>query len=139
MNTLIKQATDKKDRYAPVNHKQISIGDIVLVKDDGYKPINYPMGIAKEVFKNINGEVTAAKVLKGKTNEITKRHVTSLIPLLRKESDEDAVASDDDDEDAVASKEEAPGMDVSRKRPLRKAAEISRQKFKSILNDDISD
>ncbi|XP_066981068.1 uncharacterized protein [Macrobrachium rosenbergii] len=149
MNTLIKQATDKKDRYAPVNHKQISIGDIVLIKDDGYKPVNYPMGIVKEVFKNINGEVTAAKVLKGKTNEITKRHVTSLIPLLRKESDEDAVASDDDDEDAVASddddedavasKEETPSMDVSRKRPLRKAAEISRQKFKSILNDDISD
>ncbi|XP_064116582.1 uncharacterized protein LOC135222425 [Macrobrachium nipponense] len=139
MNTLIKQATDKKDRYAPVNHKQISIGDIVLIKDDGYKPVNYPMGIVKEVFKNINGEVTAAKVLKGKTNEITKRHVTSLIPLLRKESDEDTVASDDDDEDAVASKEEIQGMDVSRKRPRRKAAEISRQKFKNILNDDISD
>ncbi|XP_068213892.1 uncharacterized protein [Palaemon carinicauda] len=133
MNTLIKQATDKKDRYVPVNHKQISIGDIVLIKDD------YPMGIVKEVFKNINGEVTAAKVLKGKTNEITKRHVTSLIPLLRKESDEDAVGSDDDDEDAVASKEEIPGMDVSRKHPQRKAAEISRQKFKTILNDDISD
>ncbi|XP_068225135.1 uncharacterized protein [Palaemon carinicauda] len=140
MNTLIKQATDKKDRYAPVNHKQISIGDIVLIKDDGYKPVNYPMGIVKEVFKNINGEVTAAKVLKGKTNEITKRHVTTLIPLLRKESDEDAVGSDDDDDDnAIASKEEIPGMDVSRKRPQRKAAEISRQKFKTILNDDISD
>ncbi|XP_068234314.1 uncharacterized protein [Palaemon carinicauda] len=40
MNTLIKQATDKKDRYAPVNHKQISIGDIVLIKEDGYKPVN---------------------------------------------------------------------------------------------------
>ncbi|XP_068245300.1 uncharacterized protein [Palaemon carinicauda] len=112
-NTLIKQATDKKNRYAPVNHKQISIGDIVLIKDDGYKPVNYPMGIVKEVFKNIHGEVTAAKVLKGKTNEITKRHVTTLIPLLRKESDEDAVGSDDDDDDdAVASKEEIPGMDV---------------------------
>ncbi|XP_068203538.1 uncharacterized protein [Palaemon carinicauda] len=36
MNTLIKQATDKKDRYTPVNHKQIGIGDIVLIKDDGY-------------------------------------------------------------------------------------------------------
>ncbi|XP_068207513.1 uncharacterized protein [Palaemon carinicauda] len=68
MNTLIKQATDKKDRYAPVNHKQIGIGDIVLLKDDGYKPVNYPMGIVKEVFKNINGKVTASKVLKGKTN-----------------------------------------------------------------------
>ncbi|XP_068219223.1 LOW QUALITY PROTEIN: uncharacterized protein [Palaemon carinicauda] len=74
---------DKTDRYKPVTHKIIEAGDIVLLKDPHTKALNYPLGIVKGVVKNDLGEVTNAQILKGKSGEVVKRHVTSLIPLLR--------------------------------------------------------
>ncbi|XP_068245280.1 uncharacterized protein [Palaemon carinicauda] len=83
LTTLINQAVDKTDRYKPVTHKIIEAGDIVLLKDPHTKALNYPLGIVKGVVKNDLGEVTNAQILKGKSGEVVKRHVTSLIPLLR--------------------------------------------------------
>ena len=82
MASLVNQAVSTKGRYKPVSHKTLQKGDVVLIKESYTKPINYPMGIVKEVVKNINDEVTGASVLKGKTREVVKRHVTTLIPLL---------------------------------------------------------
>jgi hypothetical protein len=80
--TLIKQAVDKKDRYKVVAHKTLSVGDIVLIKDGFSKPANYPMGIIRELKRNIKGEVTGVTVFKGSTRENVKRHVSQLILLL---------------------------------------------------------
>ena len=75
---LMNQAVDKKGRYVPVDQKSIKVGDLVLICEP--HTMNYPLGIIKKIFKNDLDEVTCAEVLKGKTNEITKKHVTSLIP-----------------------------------------------------------
>ena len=80
--TLMKQAINNKDRYRPVTHQKLSVGDIVLIKEENCKPMNFPMAIVKEVKSNINNEVTDAILMKGKTRELVKRHVTSLIPIL---------------------------------------------------------
>lgn len=98
---LIVQATDKLERYKPKPHKKLNVGDIVLIKEQSCKPYNYPMGIIKSLEFNSLGESTSAVLLKGKTKEITKRHVSTLIPLLSQEnSNEDTqvypnVESDD--------------------------------------------
>ena len=82
LTNLIYQATDDKSRYKPVRHEKLSPGDIVLIKEINSKPQFYPMGIIKSVEINDLGESTSAIILKGKTGELTKRHVTNLIPLL---------------------------------------------------------
>ena len=79
---LINQATDRNDRYKPIMHKSVQIGDIVMIKDQFCKPHNYPLGIVQNVKVNDLGETTDVSVMKGKTREVTKRHVTNLIPLL---------------------------------------------------------
>ena len=48
LNTLIKQALNEKSRYKPTYHDKISLGDVVLLKEDYHKPVNYPMGIVKK-------------------------------------------------------------------------------------------
>lgn len=46
------------------------------------KPVNYPMAIVRDTITNELQEVTGAVLLKGKSRELTKRHVPCLIPLL---------------------------------------------------------
>ena len=86
LGTLISQAVDKKDRYRPVTQQRIKVGDLVLLKDVHTKPNNYPMGLVKEIEFNSNNEATGAVILKGKTKELVKRHITTLIPLLECDS-----------------------------------------------------
>ena len=82
LGCLMKQAINDKNRYKPVTHNKLQVGDVVLIKEENCKPINYPMAIVKEVKVNIINEVTDAILLKGKNREIVKRHVTSIIPIL---------------------------------------------------------
>lgn len=82
LSHLMSQAVNAKSRYQPVNHKALQKGDIVLLKEDNCKMNNYPMGIVKEIRTNCNDEVTGVTLLKGKTREVVKRHVSSLIPIL---------------------------------------------------------
>jgi hypothetical protein len=89
LSTLMIQATNKKDRYKPVNNKLLGKGDIVLLKEKHLKPSNYPMGIVKDIQRNVQNEVTGVTVLKGKTNEVVKRHVNSLIPLMSLSAEND--------------------------------------------------
>lgn len=79
---LIYQASNKPDRYKPINHKSLCIGDIVLLKEQFAKPSQYPMGIITKVVHNCLGETTEADIKKGLTGETVRRHVTSLIPLI---------------------------------------------------------
>lgn len=83
IQNLISQAIDQKDRYKPVKHKRLCIGDIVLLVEPNTKRNNYPMGIIKKITVNSLDEVTSAEVLKGKNKEIVHRHSSTIIPLLR--------------------------------------------------------
>ena len=82
LQTLFCQGMDVRDRYKPVLHKKLKVGDIVLLVEENCKQINYPMGIVASVTENDLGEVTAAEVFKGKTKEKVFRSVKSLILLL---------------------------------------------------------
>ncbi|XP_064116245.1 uncharacterized protein LOC135222040 [Macrobrachium nipponense] len=82
LNTLMKQPVNNKNRYKPVTHHRLNKGDIVLMKVENIKPINFPMAVVQDVTININGEVTDAILMKGNTMENIKCHVTSLIPIL---------------------------------------------------------
>ena len=48
LSTLMKQAVNVKSRYKPVTHHRLEKGDIVMVKEDCCKPMNYPMAIVKD-------------------------------------------------------------------------------------------
>jgi hypothetical protein len=123
------QATCEKDKYKPVTHQKISVGDIVLMKEQYTKPTNYPMGLVKSVQINSLGEITGAEILKGTTREIVKRHSSAIIPLLR--------VSVDSDTQMVNNSSVAPQPDTSQTeatRPVRKAAVLSRERTGRIFN-----
>ena len=58
------------------------------------------MAKVKEITTNINGEVTGAIVLKGKTKEVLKRHSSTIFPLLtfneKQSSDGNRVTTNDE-------------------------------------------
>ena len=83
---LIAQATNSNCRYKPVSHDKLAVGDVVLMKEENMKQVNYPMGRIKSVTSNELGEVTSAVVYKGATGEHVKRHSSVLIPLLHERS-----------------------------------------------------
>ena len=68
------QSTDVKDCYKPTNHEQIKKGD-VLLKEEFLKLVSFPMGIVKELQVNDQNETTGVLIYKGKTGEVTKRHI----------------------------------------------------------------
>ena len=55
MVNLVQQAISEKDRYKPVGHACIEVGDLVLMKEPLLKPSQYPIGIVKEKTENSNG------------------------------------------------------------------------------------
>lgn len=115
------QSLDKRDRYRPVKHKLLQVGDIVLLVEPFTKQTNYPMAIVYEVETNSIGEVTAAVVFKGKTREKVYRHATSLIRLLSA---------------GVKVEESLQTVNVdfaNSRRPVRKAAKKSRDLTKKLF------
>ena len=82
LQTLIHQAVDKKNRFNPVCHEQLSVGDIVLIKENFTKPQKFELGIVRDLQVNSLNEVTGAIVFKGSTKELLKRHSSTLIKLL---------------------------------------------------------
>ena len=123
IGTLISQSVDRKDRYKPVVHQKLSKHDVVLIRETNMKPAHFPLGIVKDIVLGGNGEVTGAIVLKGKTGEITKRHVSTLIPILTS-NNVDSESNSMNDSTAIS---------VNEQRPQRKAAVRSREKTKGIL------
>ena len=139
VTTLINQAIDKKDRYAPVNHKILKPGDIVLLIDKHLKRYRYPMARVQRVEGNALGEVTAAYVYKGSTRELVYRHATSMILLISadgfpKETDStnstntaDTLATDStDSSDTLAT-------DSVRRQPRRAAADNCRTRLRALV------
>lgn len=123
--TLINQAINSKDSFKPVNHTILNVGDIVLLKDPMLKVNHFPMGIVRETFKNEAGEVTNIVVKKGSTRELVKRHVSSIIPLVKSEKTEVSLPS------------EISKSSESRNILPRTAARKSRQKTKDLLKRNL--
>ena len=46
LSNLIAQSTDRKGAYKKITHHSLSIGDLVLIKDQFMKPSNYPLARA---------------------------------------------------------------------------------------------
>ena len=78
---LLDQAVAQKNRYIRRSHHVLKHGDIVLIKDEYFKALKYPMGLIEEVEENDLGEITTCRVRKG-NGEVVSRHVESLIPYL---------------------------------------------------------
>lgn len=83
LQNLLDQATNVKDRYKPVSHNLLEVGDIIMLKETHMKSSDYPMARVDKIIKNDIGEVTNVIATKGKTLESVKRHVTSVIPIMR--------------------------------------------------------
>ena len=79
---LTRQATNVPGRYSKIGHDKLSQGDLVLLKEQYLKSINFPMGRVIEVVENSLGEITDAVILKG-NGEKVRRHVRSLVLLLK--------------------------------------------------------
>ena len=124
---LISQAIDKRDRYKPVSHKNLDIGDIVLLIEPNTKRSNYPLGIVRKININSIGEVVSAYVMKGKNRETVFRHASSLILLLQP----DAFEGDngDEPESQIIGQARSP-------RPTRKCSEKARGLICSQLDDE---
>ena len=138
LGTLMKQAVNTKDRYKPATHKKLQIGDIVLIKEENCKPVNFPMAIVKQVTTNINNEVTGAILQKG-NKETVKRHATSLIPILQGncKSPYDNTVDETSSSSSGADQQRSlnnVGVPRSSKRK-RKAAIESQSRTKELLSD----
>ena len=87
LRQLINQATNEEGRYKPKTHHKIKVNDIVLLKEENTKAVNYPLAIVKETIENELGETTQLVVKKGSTKEILKRDVEAVIPLVSVEEE----------------------------------------------------
>ena len=121
----------KRVDMCPITIKKLEKGDIVLIKEVNTKLQHYPMGIVKDVMTNENGEVTGATVLKGRTREITKRHASTLIPILTERN-----ASKDENLSSVDSLEPTPEP-VEPKRGKRVAAQRVKELVQRISNENL--
>ena len=128
LSNLTRQATDAPDRYRKVGHEKLEIGDLVLLKEPHTKCVNFPMGIVRDRVVNSAGEVTEAVVTKG-NGERVKRHVTSLILLLRNgEQSGEKVVSEPSAEGALA---------AVRPKARRQAAVTCRDKLSHLSNEGL--
>ena len=132
LTTLIIQSVDRKNRYKPVSHDKLGIGDLVLLKETFTKPCDFPMARVTETFENSLGEITGVKVKKGNTGEIVKRHTTSVIPLMRVENSESPVVTQNDSSVSECQVDTVMVPD----RPSRTAARDSREKTRQLFERD---
>ena len=126
LGSLMYQAINQKDRFAPVTHKILNVGDIILLKESNTKAINYPMAIVKEIIINDLGEVTNVIARKG-NREIVKRHVDSVIPYLT------ATAEGGEGKSPVVQPQDSGVR--ARRSEKRKAAVVCEERNKIILSN----
>ena len=94
----------------------------MLLKEVNTKPSHYPLALMKETVVNDLGEITGAIVFKGKSRESVKRH-SSLLTVSEDSNKFNQSGSGVKDEEV---------FDIC---PSRKAAMVSREKTKSMLQD----
>ena len=128
MVNLISQAVDKPERYQPVPHQPLAVGDVVLLADKHLKQYLYPMGRVLSVETNSLGEATSARILKGDTGEIVRRHVTSLILLLSGETCVTPGQNEGQHTEPISPTKRPPSN--------RKAAKQAREKIGALLGDE---
>ena len=128
LQNLIDQAVDKPGRYKHNHHARLKPNDIVLLIEPFGKPCTYPLGIVKTVEVNSIGEVTAAKVLKGKTKEVVYRHSTSLKLLIPAEEDAVFESKPINDEKEVS---------INSARPPRNAAKKAKARISNLLDANL--
>ena len=123
LQDLLVQSVQKKAGFKPIKHRQLKIGDLVLIKDMLLKPHQYPIGRVIKVVKNIINEVTEVTLIKA-NRETVRRHVSSVIPLLSLASDY-PLADDNDSEDYFND-----GLMQKNNKVQRKAAVAGLEKIK---------
>lgn len=121
ISDLFNKATDRKNRYALVNHRPLELGDVVTIKTANCKPYQYPLAVVVGVETNDLNETTAASLRKS-NGEIVRRHADNIIFIAAGSKPPDTAAKTSSDEETCA-------------RPKRKAALISAEKTKTILNN----
>ena len=126
MYTLMDQANDKKHRYNKKSHTLLAPGDIVLLKEEHSKALNYPIAVVIKTVKNTLGEVTDVKVRKGANREVVNRHVSSVIPFclfnLERPDLKNDLKTDENETEKIVT------------RPKRQAAIASRQKCREQMD-----
>ena len=127
---LIDQATDRKSRYKPVKHDELHVHDIVLIKEDHCKPVQYPLAIVRQLQVNDANEVVGAVLLRGSTGELVKRHSSVLIPLLHSDQTVEDKSSHPD-----GSQIEMIDTVPRRAACRRNAAVVSEEKTKAMLSN----
>jgi len=120
LGNLIYQAVDSSDRYKPVKHESVKVGDIILLQEPNMKSSHYPKAIVREVVTNCNDEVTGVIAMKGTTRETVKRHVSSIILLLS--CDQSLTQS----EAEVEPEDEVPTEPILRRGPQRKCKYVDK-------------
>ncbi len=84
---LIDDATRIRDKYLPIKHQILSVGDIVLIRDPYVKSSAYPMAVVTCITKNSLQEVTKAVVMKANGSKLS-RDVSDLILLIKARTSE---------------------------------------------------
>ena len=85
ITTLIKQATDKNNRYSVKKILKIEEGDLIAIIMPSTKRLKYPKAVVLETICNSNGECTEVKCRKA-NGEIVVLHVSQIILLLKGET-----------------------------------------------------
>ena len=122
LSNLVDQSTNTKNRYAPIKHERIEIGDIILLKEPLIKRANYPMAIVQKVVYNDLDEATSIIALKVSTIEVVTRHSSSIIPQMRTK-----ISTQSEMSDRTKDK-------VLTRSSKRKAAKVCKQKLKLCAN-----
>ena len=65
LQNLLVQSTNKDNFYVPNTHTPLEVGDIVLIKQDLLKAVDYPLALVVECMRNDLGEITSVKLKKG--------------------------------------------------------------------------
>ena len=134
LTKLAYQAVNKRDRYKPLIHNTLSPGDVVLLVENNTKRSNYPMGVIKSVTINSLGEVTSARVMKGKTREVVFRHSTSLIPLLSTISTTESTSSEVLDSSLT---EDGVDSSTNNRASTRTASRCASRRITNMYSDDL--
>lgn len=127
--SLIDQAVASKDKFKPIRHDLLKVNDIVLLTDPLLKANHYPMAVVTSTIQNSLGEVTNVIVRKGSTREFLKRHVSSVMFLMRPDHDDDSEIKVNDNNCQTS-----PPVAAC---PKRVAAVTSRQRTMNLLGQNL--
>jgi hypothetical protein len=137
--SLLDQATKYKNKYTPVHHVIINVGDVVIIKEPNMKSIHYPIGVVLEIVKNSLGEVTQAKIFKSNRNVIY-RDISTLILLVKNNTEKE----DDSNNKSVlinnpknSNKKGNSNFLNNKVRSSRNAARKCNNKRKNLINEGL--